>query len=174
MQRVVGRIGRAHGIRGELNVEIRTDEPERRFAPGSSVVADGKTLTIKSSRAHSGRLVVAFVGVASRDSAEELHGTTLYAEVDPAVLPTDPEEFYDHQLVGLAVRTSAGVEAGTVEQVLHLPAQDTLALRVDDREILVPFVLELVPEIHVADGYLVVADIPGLLNPDEAERAGQP
>jgi len=173
MQRVVGRIGRAHGIRGELNVEIRTDEPERRFAPGSSVVADGKTLTVKSARTHSGRLVVAFVGVAGRTAAEALHGTTLYAEVDPAALPTDPEEFYDHQLVGLAVRTSTGDEVGTVEAVLHLPAQDTLTVRNGDDEILVPFVLDLVPEVHVADGYLVVADIPGLLNPDKAERAGQ-
>ncbi|MBK5217902.1 MAG: ribosome maturation factor RimM [Propionibacteriales bacterium] len=173
MQRVVGRIGRAHGIRGELNVEIRTDEPERRFAPGSSVVADGKTLTVKSARTHSGRLVVAFVGVAGRTAAEALHGTTLYVEVDPAVLPADPEEFYDHQLVGLAVRTSTGDEVGTVERVLHLPAQDTLTVRNGDDEILVPFVLDLVPEVHVADGYLVVADIPGLLNPDKAERAGQ-
>lgn len=174
MQRVVGRIGRAHGIRGELNVEIRTDEPELRFAPGSSVVSDGKTLTVKSARTHSGRLVVAFVGVVGRDAAEALHGRTIYAEVDPAVLPADPDEFYDHQLVGLTVQTSTGGDVGTVESVLHLPAQDTLTVRNGDDEILVPFVLELVPEVHLSDGYLVVADIPGLLNPDEAERAGQP
>jgi len=79
---VIGRIGRAHGIRGELNVDIRTDEPERRFAPGSSIICAGRTLTVASSRHHSGRLVVAFREVPDRTAAEELHGSILETEVD--------------------------------------------------------------------------------------------
>lgn len=172
MERVVGRIGRAHGIRGELNVDIRTDEPGRRFAPGSSVSADGRLLLVRSSRQHSGKMVVAFEGVTDRDAAEALHGRMLTADVDPAVSPDDPEEFYDHQLIGLAVRTQAGQAVGTITEVLHLPAQDTLAISHDSHEFLVPFVAELVPEVNLADGYVVVADVPGLLDPDAADIAG--
>lgn len=167
---VVGRIGRAHGIRGELGVDIRTDEPERRFAPGSSVVYDGGKLTIVSARHHGGKLVVRFQGIDDRNAAETLHGKVLEAEVDAAELPDDPEEFYDHQLVGLAVRTGDQT-IGTVTQVIHLPAQDTLAITTDDREILVPFVLDLVPEINVDEGFLRIAEVPGLINLDDAVNA---
>ncbi len=167
---VVGRIGRAHGIRGDLGVDIRTDEPERRFAPGSSVIAGTRTLTIVSTRQHSGRLIVRFDGVNDRTAAETLHGTVLEAEVTADELPEDPEEFYDHQLIGLEVRTGDTV-IGTITQVIHLPAQDTLAVKAGEREILIPFVRDLVPELHVAAGYVLVADLPGLLNPDEAVDA---
>lgn len=167
---VVGRIGRAHGIRGDLGVDIRTDEPERRFAPGSSVVAGTRTLTIVSIRQHSGRLIVRFEGINDRTAAETLHGTVLEAEVSADEMPADPEEFYDHQLIGLEVRSGDAV-VGTITQVIHLPAQDTLAIKAGEREILIPFVLDLVPEVHVAAGYVLVADVPGLLNPDEAVNA---
>jgi 16S rRNA processing protein RimM len=166
---VVGRIGRAHGIRGELNVEIRTDEPERRFAPGSSILCDGRTLTVASSRHHSGRLVVAFRGVDDRTAAEQLHGGILEAEIDPAERPDDPDEFYDHQLVGLDVRTPDDSVVGTVTSVLHLSEQDTLVVDADDREVLVPFVAALVPTVDVAGGYVRLADVLGLLDPDAAE-----
>lgn len=174
MQRTIGRIGRAHGIRGEVNVDIRTDEPGQRFAPGSSVVVGSRALTIKAARQHGSKMVIAFDGVTDRNSAETLHGAIVTVDVDPAVLPGDPEEFYDHQLIGLQVRTVSGGEAGVVEQVLHLPAQDTLLIRCDAREIMVPFVAALVPEVDVAGGYVVVADIPGLLDPDAADGAGAP
>ncbi len=170
MKVVVGRIGRAHGIRGELGVDIRTDEPERRFAPGSSVVYDGGTLTVVSARHHGGKLVVRFKGFDDRNAAETLHGKILEAEVDASDLPEDPEEYYDHQLVGLSVR--AGDETiGTVGQVIHMPAQDTLAITLADREILVPFVLDLVPEIDLEGGFLRIADVPGLINLDDAVNA---
>ncbi len=170
MKVVVGRIGRAHGIRGELGVEIRTDEPERRFAPGSSVVYDGGTLTIVSARHHSGKLIVRFKGFDDRNAAETLHGKVLEAEVDGEEVPDDPEEFYDHQLVGLSVRAGDRT-IGTVTQVIHMPAQDTLAIKTDEREILVPFVLDLVPEVDVRAGFLRIADLPGLINPDDADNA---
>lgn len=167
---VVGRIGRAHGIRGELGVDIRTDEPERRFAPGSSVIHDGGTLTIVTARHHSGKLIVRFKGFDDRTSAETLHGKVLEAEVDAAELPDDPTEFYDHQLVGLSVR-AGDVTIGTVIQVVHMPAQDSLAIKTDQREILVPFVLDLVPEVNVSKGFVRIAEIPGLINLDDAVNA---
>ena len=170
MKVVVGRIGRAHGIRGELGVDIRTDEPERRFAPGSSVVYDGGSLTIVTARHHSGKLIVRFKGFDDRTAAETLHGKTLEVEVDAAELPDDPEEFYDHQLIGLSVR-AGDLTIGTVTQVVHMPAQDSLAIKTDQREILVPFVLDLVPEINVEEGFVRIADVPGLINLDDAVNA---
>jgi 16S rRNA processing protein RimM len=163
---VVGRIGRAHGIRGELNVEIRTDEPERRFAPGSSIICGDRTLTVASSRPHSGRLVVAFRGIDDRTAAEQLHGQILQAEVDAAERPVDPEEFYDHQLVGLSVHASDGTVVGTISDVVHLSEQDTLVVDVDGREVLVPFVAAIVPVVDVPGGRVQLADLPGLLDPD--------
>lgn len=170
MKVVIGRIGRAHGIRGELGVDIRTDEPERRFVPGSSVMYDGGTLTITTVRHHSGRLLVRFEGFNDRTAAETLHGKILELDIDAAELPDDPEEFYDHQLVGLEVRAGERV-IGTVAQIIHMPAQDTLAIIADGREILVPFVLDLVPEVDVRGGFVRVADVPGLINPDDADSA---
>jgi 16S rRNA processing protein RimM len=166
---VIGRIGRAHGIRGELNVEIRTDEPERRFAPGSSIICGDRTLTVESSRHHSGRLLVAFRDVPDRTAAEQLHGTILEAEVDETERPDDPDEFYDHQLVGLQVRGPDDVSVGTVTSVVHLPGQDTLVVDADGREVLVPFVTALVPTVELGEGYLQLADVAGLLDPDAAD-----
>jgi 16S rRNA processing protein RimM len=166
---VIGRIGRAHGIRGELNVEIRTDEPERRFAPGSSIICDGRTLTVESSRHHSGRLVVAFRDISDRTAAEQLHGSILEAEIDETERPDDPEEFYDHQLVGLQVRGADDAVVGTVASVVHLPEQDTLVVDADGREVLVPFVTAIVPTVEVAEGYVRLADVAGLLDPDAAD-----
>ena len=166
---VVGRIGRAHGIRGELNVEIRTDEPERRFAPGSTVFCGGRPLIVASSRHHSGRLLVAFREVADRTAAEQLHGSILEAEVDEAERPDDPEEFYDHQLIGLQARAADDAAVGTVTSVVHLPHQDTLVVDADGREVLVPFVSALVPTVDLSAGFVRLADVPGLLDPDAAE-----
>ena len=168
---VVGRIGRAHGIRGELNVEIRTDEPDRRFAPGSTVICKGRALTVEASRHHSGRLLVSFRGVSDRTAAEQLHGGILEAEIDEAESPDDPEEFYDHQLVGLQARGADDAVVGTVTSVVHLPHQDTLVVEADGREVLVPFVSALVPTVDVTEGYVRLADVPGLLDPEAAEAA---
>jgi 16S rRNA processing protein RimM len=166
---VIGRIGRAHGIRGELNVEIRTDEPDRRFAPGSTVLCNGRPLTVESSRHHSGRLLVAFRGVPDRTAAEQLHGSIIEADIDETERPDDPEEFYDHQLVGLQARGPDDAVVGTVTSVVHLPHQDTLVIDADGREVLVPFVSALVPTVDVSEGHLRLADVPGLLDPDAAE-----
>ena len=167
---VIGRIGRAHGIRGELNVDIRTDEPERRFAAGSSVVCGDRTLTVASARHHSGRLVVSFKEIPDRTAAETLHGRMLEAEIDPVETPDDPDEFYDHQLVGLEARSGDAV-VGTVTGIVHGPYQDTLTIDVDGREVFVPFVTALVPVVDVLGGFVTINEVEGLLDPDKAERA---
>jgi len=168
MQVVVGRIGRAHGIRGEVSVEVRTDEPDRRFAAGTQLTGGRRTFTVESTRRHQGRLLVRFVGVTDRTSAEQLGGTVLEADVDPADTPGETDEFYDHQLIGLLVR-SEGDDVGTVTDVRHLPEQDLLVIDIDGRDVMVPFVSELVPEVDLEAGHVVVADRPGLLDPESAE-----
>lgn len=172
---VVGRIGRPHGLRGDVFVEPLTDEPERRFADGAVLATayDGPrrgpaTLTVASSRWHQGRLLVRFVEVGDRTAAETARGTQLVVQLTPGETPADPEEFYDHQLVGLAVEDPAGTRLGTVADIEHTGAQDLLHLSLPDgRVVLFPFVTALVPTVDVAAGRLVVDDRPGLLAPEE-------
>lgn len=169
MRVVVGRIGRAHGIKGELTVEVRTDEPERRFAPGSSFVCGTRTLVVASSRQHSGRLLLRVEGVGDRTAAEALQGSLLEVDVDPSVVPDEDDAYYDHQLEGLSVLDHDGSPVGVVAEVLHLPQQDLLLVRVDEREVMVPFVAALVPTVDLDAGTLTLADVPGLLDPDAAD-----
>ena len=133
MQIAVGQIVRAHGIRGEVIVAVRTDEPDVRFAPGSVLGAeppDRGPLTVAAARWHSGRLIVAFAGIGDRTAAEGLRGTLLI--LDSAQIPPvpDPDEFYDHELIGLGVVTAAGERVGVVADVLH-HGQDLLVVRRD-------------------------------------------
>ena len=160
---VVGRIGRAHGLKGEVFVEPRTDEPERRFAAGQVLRTGAGALTVAANRTHSGRLVVKFEEIADRTAAEASRGTELTCPVDPAAMPDDPDEFYDHQLAGLRVETTDGDAVGELERVLHGAAQDLLVIRTPEREVLFPFVSALVPEVDVAGGRIVIDDKPGLL-----------
>jgi 16S rRNA processing protein RimM len=171
---VVGRIARAHGLKGEVAVEPRTDEPDRRFAAGARLHARRnrpgavahEALTVTGTRWHSGRLLVTFEELADRTAAEEARGTVLVVPVDPEETPEDPDEFYDHQLVGLAVEDADGQRLGTVVAVAHGTGQDLLTVDVDGDEVLFPFVAALVPVVDVRGGRLVVDDRPGLLRPE--------
>ncbi|WP_436759436.1 ribosome maturation factor RimM [Streptosporangium sp. V21-05] len=175
MQLVVGRIGRPHGLRGDVSVEVRTDEPDRRFAPGTSLATDPAStgpLVVESRRWHSGILLVRFEGVTGRDQAEDLRGTMLVIDSDDIPPPDDPDEFYDHQLVGLTVVKPDGEVVGEVSDVLH-HGQDLLVVRrgrtgtAGAAEVYVPFVKALVPEVDLVKGVLVVDGPAGLLDPDE-------
>jgi 16S rRNA processing protein RimM len=170
---VVGRIGRAHGIRGQVTVEVRTDDPELRFAPGTTIVtepAERGPLVVSDMRFHSGRLLLSFEGVADRNAAELLRNTILVVEADPDETPDDPEEFFDHQLLGLAVVDEAGVVIGEIADLLHLPGQDVLAVkRPDAPEVLIPFIKQFVPVVDVKGGRVVVTPPEGLLDLDSVE-----
>lgn len=167
MQVVVARIGRPHGVRGDVTVEPRTDEPDRRLAAGSVLVTDSTshpTLTVDTSRWHSGRLLLHFEEVSSRSEVEELRGALLSVDVDPDERPADPDEFYDHQLVGLSVVLPDGSPVGVVSEVGH-GAQDLLIVaRPEGGTVMVPFVTAIVPEVDL-DARRVVVDPPaGLLD----------
>ncbi|KJS57076.1 16S rRNA processing protein RimM [Streptomyces rubellomurinus subsp. indigoferus] len=176
MQLVVGRIGRAHGIRGDVSVEVRTDEPELRLGPGAVVLTDPASvgpLTVESGRVHSGRLLLRFAGVKDRNAAEALRGTLLISEVDPEERPEDPEEYYDHQLIGLDVVLLDGTLVGELTEVVHLPYQDLLTVKkADGTEVLVPFVSQIVPTIDLENQRAVITPPAGLIDPEQAEVAG--
>ena len=170
---VVGRLGRPHGVRGEITVQVLTDEPDERLAVGSVLAtepASAGPLTVQTARWHSGRLLLTVDGVADRSGAESLRGVLLHADVDPDQRPQDPEEFYDRQLVGLSVVTVDGLIVGEVAEVIHLPAQDMLAVRREGRpEALVPLVASIVPEVDLAGRRVVIDPPPGLLDLDVSE-----
>jgi len=175
VQLVVGKIGRAHGIRGDVSVEVRTDEPELRLGPGAVLLTDPASagpLTVESGKVHSGRLLLRFAGVKDRNAAEALRGTVLIAEVDPDERPDDPEEYYDHQLIGLDVVLLDGTPVGELTEVVHLPYQDLLTVeRPDGTEVLVPFVTRIVPTIDLENQRAVIDPPPGLIDLEQAEVA---
>jgi 16S rRNA processing protein RimM len=171
VQVAVGRIGRPHGIRGDVVVGVRTDEPELRFARGSRLDTDPAgvgPLIVAATHWHSGLLLVRFEGIDDRDAAAELGGAWLLVDSATIAPSDDPDEFHDIDLVGLSVRTVDGTHVGTVEDVLH-SGQDVLVIKAAaGREIMVPFVKPLVPEVDVASGVVIIDPPDGLLNPEEA------
>jgi 16S rRNA processing protein RimM len=174
MQLVVGSVVRAHGVRGEVIVAIRTDEPEDRFAVGSVYHTDPAAagpLKIEGIRQHTSsgpdRLLVIFDGFADRDTAERLRGVKLLYDTADIAPPDDPDEFHDFELEGLAVRlhTSDGENVGEVTRVTHGPGADMLIVRrADGRDTLIPFVREIVPTVDVAAGHIVITPPEGLLD----------
>jgi 16S rRNA processing protein RimM len=184
---VVGQIGKPHGIRGEVSVAVRTDEPEERFAAGSVFVTEvprdrrvsigpasgvpgieykvPAELTLESLRWHQGRVIAQFEGVHDRNVAEALRGVLLQVDSDSVAVPDDPDEFHDHQLVGLSVVSVGGDVLGEVDRIDHAPASDLIVLRkAGGGTALIPFVSQLVPTVDLAGGRVLV-DLPeGLLD----------
>jgi 16S rRNA processing protein RimM len=173
---VVGAIVRPHGVRGEVVVHVRTDDPQDRFAPGSVLITDPgdapsppngtpATLTVESVRPHQGRLIVTFAGVHDRDLAEALRRVVLCVDSADLPAPADPDEYHDFQLVGLTAVDRAGAEIGEVVRVDHAPAADMLVLRrPGGRTALVPFVVAMVPEVDLPGGRVVITPPEGLLD----------
>lgn len=151
-----------------MAVEVRTDDPDVRFAPGAVLRTEPAhvgPLTVAATRWHAGRLVVSFTGIEDRTAAERLRGVVLVVEVPARQRPADPDEYYDHQLIGLTVQDADGTVLGTVTEVVHLPGQDLLAVHgPDDAELLVPFVAALVPWVDLDQRRVVVDLPPGLAN----------
>jgi 16S rRNA processing protein RimM len=164
---VVGRIGRPHGVRGEVTVEVRTDDPDLRFAPGAVLrtePADRGPLTIAGRRWHREVLLLSIDGVESREAAEELRDTQLHVPVAELPALEDPDDYYDHQLVGLTARLPDGTDLGRVSAVRHEGADLLVVHRVEGGELLVPFVTAIVPTVDLAGGSLVVDPPEGLLD----------
>jgi 16S rRNA processing protein RimM len=166
VQLVVGRIAKAHGVGGEVSVDVRTDNPDDRFAIGAILDTDPEErgpLTVARTRWHAGRLLVSFETVLDRSAAEELRGTMLVVDSATSGATGDPEDFWDHDLIGLAAQTADGRALGLVTDVLHPPGADLLTIDVDGQDVLVPFVAAIVPVVDVAGGRIVVDPPEGLL-----------
>jgi 16S rRNA processing protein RimM len=163
---VVGRIGRPHGVRGEVTVEVRTDDPDLRFVPGAVLRTDPAErgpITIAGVHWHSGTLLLRLEGVDSREAAEAIRNTELL--VDVADLPEieDPDTYYDHQLLGLTARLPDGTVLGEITVVRH-EAQDLLVVRrPEGGDLLIPFVSAIVPTVDLDGGFVVVDPPEGLL-----------
>lgn len=173
---VVGRIGRPHGVRGEVVVRLMTDEPERRFAIGAVLVAGppvDRPLTVERLRWSGRQLVVGFTGSGNRESAVALRGAILEIDVPAGERPSGGEdEFFDRDLIGLTVVDDrASVIIGVVREVLHLPGQDLLVVRDGDAapETLIPFVAEMVTAVDLERREIRVSLPDGLVAGTEGE-----
>jgi 16S rRNA processing protein RimM len=167
---LVGVVLRAHGLHGEVVVDVHTDSPDVRLADGAALVAqrpsapDG-VLTVASTRPHTGRLLVRFVEVPDRTAAEALRGTRLLVAVAALPPPDDPDEFHVHQLEGLRAELVDGIVVGTVADVIHGPGGELLVLRRPDApDALVPFVHAIVPTVDLAGGRVILTPPEGLLD----------
>jgi len=169
VQVVVARVGKAHGLRGEVTVQVLTDDPEERFVPGATFTtepASAGPLILRSARDNNGILLLGFDDTHDRTGAEALRGIKLLAEV--LADAGDEETWYERDLIGLRAVTVDGVEVGEVRALESRPAQDLLVVRLTDgREALVPFVTAIVPEVDIEGGRLVLDPPPGLLDLDE-------
>jgi len=180
---VVGRIGRPHGVKGAATIEVRTDDPDKRFAVGARLLTDsGLDLTVASATWHSGRLLVTFEGYEDRTAVEQLRNALVSVDRPADERPEDPDEFYDSDLEGCEVvldggdsggdsdGDSDGSVIGVVREVSHLPGQDLLVVVTpDEREVLIPFVSAFVPEIDVSTKRIVITPPEGLLEPGDDE-----
>ena len=165
----VGRLVKAHGLKGAIKIELYTDDPDGRFAPGSTFTLQvpeaspwhGKQLTVREFKWMNSHPVAFFDGIEDRSAAEELIKAILWIDEGEDDAASEDDAWYDHQLVGLDV-VREDVVVGRIVRVDHFPAQDLLTVKVGDREVLVPFVKAIVPEVDVAAGRVVVTPPPGL------------
>lgn len=172
MELVVGRVVKAHGISGEVVVDVRTDDPDTRFAPGARLRAkkprnaEGeRSYVVDSARDHGARLLVRLAGVTDRDTADALRGSLFLIDSDELPPIDEPDTYYDHQLEGLKVRTVAGEDIGVVTEVLHNAAGELLAVRrTDGQELLVPFVGAIVTSVSLDEGSVEIDPPDGLLD----------
>ncbi|MCA2243923.1 MULTISPECIES: ribosome maturation factor RimM [Mycobacterium] len=170
MELTVGRVVKAHGISGELVVEIRTDDPAARFSPGNTLRAKPsrggaeRSCVIETAREHGGRLLVRLAGVTDRDAADALRGTLFVVDSEDLPEIDEPDTYYDHQLEGLHVRTITGEDVGVVAEVLHTAAGELLAVRRESGEVLVPFVTAIVTSVSLRDGTIEIDPPEGLLD----------
>jgi 16S rRNA processing protein RimM len=165
----VGRLVKAHGLKGAIKLELYTDSPSERFKPGQILELQvpetsdwfGKTITVSELRFYNQAPVLFLEGIDDRSKAETLIKAILLIETEADVLPEEPEAWYDHQLVGLKALVGEEV-VGVVSRVDHLPAQDLLAIETANGEVLVPFVKQIVPEVNLAQGQITLTPPDGL------------
>lgn len=170
MELTVGRVVKAHGITGEVVVEVRTDDPDTRFAPGVTLRTrrsgePERSYVVDAARDHGARLLVRLAGVTGRAAADALRGSLFVIDSDELPPIENPDEFYDHQLEGLRVQTTSGQPVGVVTEVLHTAAGELLAVRREGAgELLVPFVAAIVTAVSLEQRLVEIDPPDGLLD----------
>ena len=178
----VGRLLKAHGLKGAIKLELYTDDPALRFVPGSVYTLQvpdespwmGKTVTLKELKWYNDQAVVFLEGIDDRDAAESLVKAILWVDEDQDSRPVEEDAWYDYQLIGLTVRRN-GHAVGTISRVDHFPAQDLLIIDTGDAEVLVPFVKAIVTGVDIEAGTMDIDPPIGLFEDpvdDEPESAG--
>jgi len=166
---IVGRVAKAHGVTGELVVDVRTDDPELRFAPGAILRAKASdhgehNCVVTAVRRHGNRLLLRLEGVADRDAADALRGSLFVIDSEDLPPIDESDTYYDHQLEGLLVRTTGGRDIGRVTEVLHTAGGELLAVdRADAGELLVPLVTAIVTSVSLDTGIVEIDPPEGLL-----------
>ncbi|WP_174774799.1 MULTISPECIES: ribosome maturation factor RimM [Cryobacterium] len=174
----VGRLTKAHGLKGAIKLELFTDDPGRRFVPGAVFTLQvptgspwhGKTLELVELRWYNQHAVGFFKDVPDREAAEALAKAILWIDQDDEEQPDEEDAWYDHQLVGLAV-VRDGEKIGTITRLEHLPAQDLLIVKTPAGEVMIPFVKAIVPSVDITTGIVTITPPPGLLEelPEEPD-----
>jgi 16S rRNA processing protein RimM len=171
LELTVGRVVKAHGVGGEVVVEVRTDDPAARFAPGNALRAkrsrgggEEVSYVVADAREHGARLLVRLAGVDDRATADALRGSLFVVDSDDLPPIDEPDTYYDHQLEGLQVRTTTGQDVGVVAEVLHTAGGELLAVRRDSGEVLVPFVGAIVISVSLQDRLVEIDPPEGLLD----------
>ena len=174
MDVVVGRLGRPHGVHGEISVEVRTDDPENRFAIGAKITLKetNQVLTVAATRWHLSRLLIKFDEIQDRTQVDKVRGKLLVVEVDPSQTPTGNNEFYEFQLIDLEVFNQKNEKLGVVKEVLPGSAQALIVVKTpENKEVMVPFVNQLVPEVDIRNKRIVMNPPSGLFDEENAEDA---
>ena len=179
----VGRLTKAHGLKGAIKLELFTDDPGRRFVPGAVFTLQvptgspwhGKKIELVELRWYNQHAVGFFKDVPDRTTAEGLAKAILWIESDAAEQSDEEDAWYDHQLIGLAVMRD-GEKIGTISRLEHMPAQDLLIVKTPGGDVMIPFVKAIVPVVDVKAGTVTITPPPGLLEelpeePDEIESA---
>lgn len=175
----VGRLLKAHGLKGAIKVEMYTDDPAARFVPGSVYTLQvpdesewfGKTLTLIELKWYNDSPVAFFEGITDRNASESLIKAILWIDEDTDSRPAEEDAWYDHQLIGLTVRRD-GVAVGTIARVDHMPAQDLLIVDTANGEVMIPFVKAIVSSVDIAAGTMDVTPPIGLFEePAEDDAA---
>jgi 16S rRNA processing protein RimM len=174
MQLQVARIGKPHGIRGEVTVQVLTDAPGDRFVPGTEFVvepASAGPLTVISARWNKDILLLGFEQIETRNEAETLRGAKLFIETEE-LDEDDDEGWYEHELVGLEARVGSRV-VGKVAALNTMPVQDLLVVTTPGgEEILIPFVEQIVPEVNIEEGFVLLTPPEGLFELNSDQDAG--
>lgn len=178
----VGRLTKAHGLKGAIKLELYTDEPDKRFVPGAVFSLQvpesspwfGKTIEFAELRWYNGHPVGFFRGVEDRTAAESLIKAILWMDHDESALPEENDAWYDHQLTGLRV-VRDGVDVGTVSRVDHFPAQDLLIVATPGGEVMVPFVKAIVSDVNLETQTVTITPPLGLFEelPDEPDELAE-